>query len=124
MFFNPSMKSNDVEKDELLKFAIALCYEGGVAPEDCWMITDCINSNMPAKPAQQASESKSQGDTVHLKLSELIDVPSKPVKTLLLSEMISPSSHQVVTTPSFSLERELFGVSNLTGRTTFRNYLS
>ena len=113
------MKS-DVEKDELLKLASALCYEGGVAPEDCWMITDCIHSNMSSKSTQKSNESKSYGDAVHLKVSELIDVPSKPKrKTLLLSDMLSSSAQQVVNTPSFSLERELFGSSNLAA--TFRN---
>ena len=54
---------------------------------------------------------------IQLNLSELIQRPSHPYKVdkpLLLSEMLSAETFEIVTTPEFSLERELFGLPNST----------
>jgi len=63
---------------------------------------------------------------VELKLSELIQKPSKPVqqRPFLLSEMLQPLSHtsdEIVTTPVFSLEQELFGVNTNSSGPNTRN---
>ena len=55
---------------------------------------------------------------IQLNLSELIQRPSHPCKVdnpLLLSEMLFVETSEIVTTPKFSLESELFGLPNPTG---------